>query len=49
MIYIRGNGIYLNVSGFSFVYPLIMSAVIFGGSLEFVTVSMLLVQFVFSY
>lgn len=38
-------GIYMNVSGFSFVYPLIMSAVIFGGSLEFVTVSMLLSPF----
>ena len=38
-------GIYMNVSGFSFVYPLIMSSVIFGGSLEFVTVSMLLSPF----
>jgi 4-azaleucine resistance transporter AzlC len=38
-------GIYMKVSGFSFVYPLIMSAVIFGGSLEFVTVSMLLSPF----
>ncbi len=38
-------GIYMNVSGFSFVYPMIMSAVIFGGSLEFVTVSMLLSAF----
>lgn len=28
-------GIYMNVSGFSFVYPMIMAAVIFGGSLEF--------------
>lgn len=35
-------GIYMNVSGFSFWYPLIMSMVIFGGSLEFVAVSMLL-------
>ena len=35
----------MNVSGFSFVYPMIMSAVIFGGSLEFVTVSMLLSAF----
>ncbi len=39
-------GIYMNVSGFSFVYPMIMSIVIFGGSLEFVTVSMLLSAFV---
>ncbi len=38
-------GIYMNVSGFSFVYPMIMSMVIFGGSLEFVAVSMLLAPF----
>ena len=38
-------GIYMNVSGFSFVYPLVMSVVIFGGSLEFVAVSMLLAPF----
>ena len=38
-------GIYMNVSGFSFLYPMIMSLVIFGGSLEFVTVSMLLSPF----
>lgn len=38
-------GIYMNVSGFSFVYPMIMSFIIFGGSLEFVTVSMLLSPF----
>jgi 4-azaleucine resistance transporter AzlC len=38
-------GIYMNVSGFSFVYPLIMSIVIFGGSLEFVAVEMLLSPF----
>ena len=38
-------GIYMNVSGFSFWYPMIMSAVIFGGSLEFVAVSMLLSPF----
>lgn len=38
-------GIYMNVSGFSFWYPLAMSIVIFGGSLEFVTVSMLLSPF----
>ena len=40
-------GIYMNVSGFSFWYPMIMSLTIFGGSLEFVAVSMLLVQFLF--
>lgn len=38
-------GIYMNISGFSFIYPMIMSLVIFGGSLEFVTVSMLLSPF----
>lgn len=35
-------GINMSVSGFSFVYPMVMSAVIYGGSLEFVAVSMLL-------
>ena len=38
-------GIYMNVSGFSFWYPMAMSAIIYGGSLEFVTVSMLLSPF----
>ena len=38
-------GIYMNISGFSFVYPMIMSMVIFGGSLEFVAVTMLLAPF----
>lgn len=38
-------GIYMNIQGFSFVYPMIMSAVIFGGSLEFVAVTMLLSPF----
>lgn len=38
-------GIYMNASGFSFVYPMIMSLVIFGGSLEFVAVQMLLSTF----
>lgn len=38
-------GIYMNTSGFSFVYPMIMSLVIFGGSLEFVAVQMLLSTF----
>lgn len=38
-------GIYMNVSGFSFIYPLCMSIVIFGGSLEFIAVSMLLSPF----
>lgn len=38
-------GIYMNASGFSFLYPLFMSMIIFGGSLEFVTVSMLLSPF----
>ena len=38
-------GIYMNVSGFSFVYPMLMSLTIFGGSLEFVAVTMLLAPF----
>ena len=38
-------GVYMNVSGFSFIYPMIMSMVIFAGSVEFVTVSMLLSGF----
>lgn len=38
-------GIYMNVSGFSFWYPLFMSLTIFGGSLEFIAVSMLLAPF----
>ena len=35
-------GIYMNVSGFSFLYPMFMSMTIFAGSMEFVTVNMLL-------
>lgn len=38
-------GIYMNVSGFSFLYPMLMSLTIFGGSLEFIAVSMLLAPF----
>ncbi len=38
-------GIYMNTSGFSFIYPMIMSLTIFGGSLEFVAVSLLLAPF----
>ena len=38
-------GIYANTSGFSFVYPLFMSMLIYGGSLEFITVEMLLSPF----
>lgn len=38
-------GIYMNVSGFSFWYPMIMSMTIFAGSMEFVTVNMLLGAF----
>ena len=38
-------GIYMNASGFSFVYPLCMSLLIYGGSLEFVAVEMLLSPF----
>lgn len=38
-------GVYMNVSGFSFWYPLLMAMTIFGGSLEFVAVSMLTASF----
>lgn len=38
-------GIYMNVSGFSFWYPMIMSLTIFAGSIEFVAVNMLLGAF----
>ncbi len=38
-------GIYMNVCGFSFIYPTLMALVIFGGSLEFLAVSMLLSSF----
>lgn len=38
-------GVYMNLSGFSFVYPMVMSLTIFGGSLEFVAVTMLLAPF----
>lgn len=38
-------GIYMNVSGFSFWYPMLMSLTIFAGSIEFVTVNLLLGAF----
>lgn len=38
-------GIYMNASGFSFIYPLCMSLLIYGGSLKFVAVEMLLSPF----
>ena len=38
-------GIYMNISGFSFLYHMFMSMLIFGGSLEFVAVTMLLSPF----
>lgn len=38
-------GIYMNVSGFSFRYPMLMSLTIFAGSMEFVTVNLLLSAF----
>ena len=38
-------GVYMNVSGFSFIYPMLMSLTIFGGSLEFIAVTMLLAPF----
>ena len=38
-------GFYMNTMGFHFLYPTLMAMIIFGGSLEFVTVSMLLSPF----
>lgn len=38
-------GIYMNVSGFSFWYPMVMSLTIFAGSAEFVAVNLLLGSF----
>ncbi len=38
-------GIYMNVSGFSFWYPMVMSLTIYAGSIEFVAVNMLLGAF----
>lgn len=38
-------GIYMNVSGFGFWYPMLMSLTIFAGSVEFVAVNMLLGTF----
>lgn len=38
-------GIYMNVSGFSFIYPMLMSLTIFAGSVEFVAVNILLGSF----
>ena len=38
-------GIYMNVSGFSFWYPMLMSMTIFAGSMEFVAVNLLLGAF----
>ena len=38
-------GIYMNVSEFSFWYPMLMSLTIFAGSVEFVAVNMLLGSF----
>lgn len=38
-------GFYMYTLGFSFIYPTLMAMFIFGGSLEFVTVSMLLSSF----
>lgn len=38
-------GIYMNVSGFSFLYPMLMSITIFAGSMEFIAVNLLLGAF----
>lgn len=38
-------GVYMNVSGFSFFYPMFMSVLIFAGSMEFVAANLLLGAF----
>lgn len=38
-------GVYMNAAGFSFLYPMLMSLTIFGGSLEFVAARELLAPF----
>lgn len=38
-------GILMNVNGFSFIYPMFMSLFIYGGSLEFLVVTMLMSSF----
>lgn len=38
-------GIFMNASGFAWYYPVLMAIVIYGGSLEFVAVSLLLSRF----
>lgn len=38
-------GLYMHVSGFSFLYPMLTALTVFGGSLEFVIVTMLLAPF----
>ncbi|MFY4777069.1 AzlC family ABC transporter permease [Metabacillus sp. RGM 3146] len=38
-------GIYMNNNGFSFIYPMLMSLTIFAGSMELVTVNLLLSSF----
>ena len=38
-------GIYMHILGFNFLYPMLMAALIFGGSLEFIAATMLLAPF----
>ena len=38
-------GIYMHILGFNFLYPMLMAALIFGGSLEFIAATMLLSPF----
>lgn len=38
-------GILMNINGFSFIYPMLMSILIFGGSLEFIAVTILMSAF----
>ena len=37
-------GIYMHILGFNFLYPMLMAALIFGGSLEFIAATMLLIM-----
>lgn len=38
-------GIYMNTAGFNAIYPIVMSSIIFAGSMEFVAVTLLLTAF----
>ena len=42
-------GVYMNVSGFPAIYPILMALTVFAGSMEFVAVNLLLGAFTFPY